>query len=170
METKRCFKCGRVLPLTEFYKHPQMGDGHLNKCKDCTKKDVHENYEHNLSKDGYLDKERARGRDKYKRLYSNGRQKKHKHLDAGKNVRRYYIARGIDIGEREFHHWNYNFPNDIFVLSRRAHKLAHKHLTFDGESGLFYYNGSLLKTKEEHRAYLEKIFDGYGYEIEEYNL
>lgn len=36
---KVCFKCNRVLPLCEYYAHPQMGDGHLNKCKDCTRKD-----------------------------------------------------------------------------------------------------------------------------------
>lgn len=40
--TKTCFKCGRTLPITEFYKHKQMADGHLNKCKDCTRKDVRE--------------------------------------------------------------------------------------------------------------------------------
>lgn len=68
MEYKRCFKCGRLLPLSGFYKHPMMKDGHLNKCKECTKKDVHKNYEVNVQSEEYLEKERKRGREKYKRL------------------------------------------------------------------------------------------------------
>jgi hypothetical protein len=32
---KTCKECGRLLPLADFYPHPMMGDGHLNKCKDC---------------------------------------------------------------------------------------------------------------------------------------
>lgn len=27
--------CGSVKPLAQFYKHPQMADGHLNSCKAC---------------------------------------------------------------------------------------------------------------------------------------
>lgn len=32
---KTCIRCGLLKELGEFYKHPQMADGHLNKCKQC---------------------------------------------------------------------------------------------------------------------------------------
>ena len=41
--TKKCFKCGIEWPLIYFYKHPQMKDGHLNKCKKCARRYVNKN-------------------------------------------------------------------------------------------------------------------------------
>jgi len=37
---KKCFKCGEEKELAKFYKHKMMADGHLGKCKVCTKSDV----------------------------------------------------------------------------------------------------------------------------------
>ena len=47
MDTKPCFRCGETKPLSDFYKHKMMGDGHLGKCKECTKRDVRRRYEEN---------------------------------------------------------------------------------------------------------------------------
>ena len=55
---KTCFKCNIEKPLTEYYKHKSMSDGHLNKCKECTKNDVHKHRDENIEKVRAYDRNR----------------------------------------------------------------------------------------------------------------
>ena len=56
---KVCFKCHRSLALRHFYRHKAMADGRLNKCKECTRRDVAENRLKRIDKIREYD--RARG-------------------------------------------------------------------------------------------------------------
>lgn len=154
METKTCFKCHRELPLSEFYKHSGMADGHLNKCKECAKKDVHEKYIQNIANPQYVEKERARGREKYRRLGYVTHKMTHGEIrNASRKLRKLY-----DVSpDFELHHWNYNFVYDVIILDRRTHARLHKAIVFDEQTKCFRYNGVLLDTKEKHEQIIKQI-------------
>lgn len=57
--SKVCFKCNIEKPLKEFYKHSGMADGHLNKCKACTKADANRHRSENLERIREYDRMRA---------------------------------------------------------------------------------------------------------------
>lgn len=159
MGNKICFKCDTLKSIDEFYSHKKMKDGHLNKCKECTRKDVH-NY--TMSKginDDWIEKERLRNREKYKRLGYKDKQKnwdkdkpwksKSSYKSQNKNLK---LDKGF-----EAHHWNYNdeYLKDIFILSRSEHKKSHRFLTFNKELRIFQtIDNVLLNTKEKHQDYL----------------
>lgn len=163
---KKCFKCGAVKPLDQFYKHPQMGDGRLNKCIDCTKKDVSNRLLILSDNPVFIDKERKRGRLKYHRLY------KDKKKDASKYVKRYlemhpeqlaakhscqYLQRPYAKAQK--HHWSYceEHFKDVIWLTRKEHSKIHRFLNYDSSEKKFRRmdNNKLLATKEEHEEWIK---------------
>ena len=166
-KTKVCFKCGVDKPLSMFYKHPKMGDGHLGKCKECAKNDVRLKYDENVENPLYVEKERARGRDKWKRLHHNWNIK-NKHSE-GKDTSRFLKNKGIDMEGKEAHHWNYNLQNDVFIMPKRAHRLIHKYLLYDENTKMFFDSRAmnLIESMPSHLLFIKDIFElnGKDYEI-----
>lgn len=137
---KTCFKCGQSMPLSEFYAHPQMSDGHLGKCKECTKKDVRE---HRASNNSVREYDRKRGKRPDRIAKNNKRNSKNKKLYPEKFRARYAVSNAIRDGrlergvceicgaaERvEAHHDDYSTPLDVRWLCSRHHSLVHNEKT-----------------------------------------
>lgn len=120
MQTKKCFKCGEVKPITEFYQHAQMADGHLNKCKACTRADVKRR------------REVAPGAELRTRLKACAENptKKHAYMAVNAAVRAGAITRPSscqgcgcpDTEHRiEAHHYDYSKPLDVIWLCTPCH-------------------------------------------------
>jgi len=162
---KVCFKCGIEKPLTEFYAHPRMADGHVNKCKICNKKDIKGNYEENVKNPDYITKERKRGRNKYRRLYVGTGKAKPKDVakwlskfpEKGKALNMSStLKKPFDGAEK--HHWSYNEEHykDVIWLTKKHHMKAHRFIVYDLERMMYrrYDNNVLLDTKETHEAFI----------------
>lgn len=165
MKTKVCFKCGKDKPLSEFYKAKGMSDGHSNKCKECTKADASRNYYIKSQNEQWLEKERIRGREKYKRLnykekYSDNN---FRYTNKYKNLHRHLKAIGLDLKGKEIHHWNYNKEGSVFILSRSHHHRVHKYLALDNNLKIFkdIRNGNILDSKEKHLEYMKAVIGEY---------
>ena len=134
---KTCFKCNAEKPLSEFYKHSDMADGHLNKCKECNKKDVSE-HRHGKGRDKILayDRERANQphRLESKRVRVQKYNKEKSHQKHANSVVAYALKTGklkkfscLICGDEksEGHHPDYSRPLDVVWLCSSHHKQAH---------------------------------------------
>ena len=121
MDVKKCFKCGEVKPLTEFYAHPETADGYLNKCKACARKDTRN---HELMSPASVLESRIKTCKK-KPTGVNARRVVEAALNAGELTRPDHCSGcGCDNLEHriEAHHCDYTRPMDVIWLCTPCHR------------------------------------------------
>lgn len=167
MDTKKCIKCGKELPHSSFYPHSQMPDGYLNKCKECFKAEMRERYNRKSQDPEWVEKERTRGREKYRRLgYANktseSKRVKESKFKGLRTTKRAVKNISIEDGY-ELHHWNYNLMHNVIVLDKRLHHRLHSVIELNMEEGIYYHKGEKLDTIEKHLKVIKNVCEERGF-------
>lgn len=146
---KTCKDCGIEKPLTEYYVHKLMFDGHLNKCKSCVRLRVLKNTKKNSEYYKQYDKKRAmlpkrvEAREKYAKTEKGKeavKRARKKYMELNPLRRSAHIAVGNAVrdgklkklpcficGEiAEAHHPDYGRPLDVMWLCKKHHQETHK--------------------------------------------
>ena len=129
---KQCRDCKETKPLAEFYKHSQMADGRLNKCKSCVKDRVARHRLRNIDRIRAYD--RARG-NRQKPSYYNEYQAKYPNKYKAHNMVKAAIRGGKlfrepckECGSKKrvhAHHDDYLKPLNVRWLCSAHHKQWH---------------------------------------------
>lgn len=135
-DLKTCFKCNQPKPLECFYAHPRMKDGRVNKCKECNKKDVRDNYE--LRRDQYRAYEAFRRKTPKRQRDHQLATIKHRKSNPLKYKARTDLNNALRDGRvqkqpcpcgnlnSQAHHHDYTKPLDVEWLCLKCHRDLHK--------------------------------------------
>ncbi len=162
---KACFVCSESKPIEEFYAHPGMSDGHLNKCKTCAKKQADDRRKQlEVSDLEWREKELARHRAKSLNRTMRGlRGKLRPELEnewRRRNPEKYkahrMVANALKKGDLitspcfcgeekvEAHHDDYSQPLNVRWLCRKHHMALHTEINIERRKKEFlektYYN------------------------------
>lgn len=147
-----------------------MPDGTTNKCKECSKKQVKERNEKLKEDPEWVEKEKVRAREKYRRLGYNKykpskedkststilyRERYPEKLLATRAAKNLFREDG-----KELHHWSYNKQHfkDVIELSIQEHAFLHRYIIYDQERKMYRtLEGVLLDTKEGHIEYFNQL-------------
>lgn len=169
---KKCIKCDESKPLTDFYKHSLMADGHINKCKACSKSESKIRDKEKRMDSNFVETEKIRAREKYYRLdyRSSQKQNTEKKREAlkrhvlkfpekkkARQMTQHILKANI---KNELHHWSYNKEHwkDVIELSVNDHAKLHRYLVYDPERLMYRRcdNNILLDTKLAHVEYFNE--------------
>ena len=141
---KKCFKCNVIKDLSGFYPHKKMADGHLNKCKECAKKDSDDNFKRKMLDPNWQIKERERQRNKeanrrdlglarqYKKKTIPYKERKGKYGEYMNAIQNGWLTpQPCEVCGKEKsqgHHEDYSKPLDVVWLCIRHHQDRHIHL------------------------------------------
>jgi hypothetical protein len=137
---KACFGCSQKLKLSEFYVHPSMADGHVNKCKSCVKSEAKArraqdvDYYRAYDRKRWADGDKARSPSKRSsecsaRWREHNREKIRCHQSVERALRKEVLVRPsrcskcAAIGKVHGHHTDYSKPLDVQWLCPRCHSL-----------------------------------------------
>jgi hypothetical protein len=151
--SKKCFKCELVKDISEFYAHPAMADGHVNKCKECSKKAIRESRDKRSDYYKQFDRDRSnlphrkearleyynsvKGTSEHRKSRSEANSKyikNNRERYLAHNKAKYYLRKGtlkkmpceVCGGEKvEAHHEDYSFPLNITWLCPKHHYARH---------------------------------------------
>lgn len=65
---------------------------------------------------------------------------------------------------KQAHHWNYNEPNCVFILTPEAHRAIHRYIKVNHDDGFCYLkkDGTRIETADQAREIFTDILNRCG--------